>query len=311
MNRVVTEVAVAVFVKPDGGFLLSSRPEGKPYAGFWEFPGGKIEPGETVLGALTRELIEELNVTIAHATPWFSFIMHYTHATVRLHCWRVRAWTGEMRGMEQQQFAWQSLEALTVSPTLPGCAPIFKALALPPIYAISNAVEMGAAAYLARLGAAFARGLKLVQVREKNMSVVERHQFAEKVVKLARPHAARVLISNDLDLALEVGANGVHYPSAELHRCGVRPDIEIVAASAHCREDIEHAARLQFDFVVLSPVKATASHPDAKPLGWEKFQSLVTATPIPVYALGGLIEADLADAMVSGAQGVAIQRGIA
>ena len=124
----ITEVAVAIFLKPDGTFLLSSRPTGKPYAGFWEFPGGKIEAGETVRAALVRELLEELNVTITHATPWFSFIMHYTHATVRLHCWRVRQWHGEMRGMEGQQFQWQTLAALSVSPTLPGCAPIFKRL---------------------------------------------------------------------------------------------------------------------------------------------------------------------------------------
>lgn len=130
----ITEVAVAIFLKPDDTFLLSSRPTGKPYAGFWEFPGGKIETGETVRAALVRELLEELNVTITHATPWFSFIMHYTHATVRLHCWRVSQWHGEMRGMEGQQFQWQTLAALSVSPTLPGCAPIFKALALPLIY---------------------------------------------------------------------------------------------------------------------------------------------------------------------------------
>ncbi|MBL8525743.1 MAG: NUDIX domain-containing protein, partial [Betaproteobacteria bacterium] len=89
MTRVPTDVAVAVFIRPDGAFLLSSRPEGKPWPGYWEFPGGKIEPGETVLEAMKRELIEELNVTITAATPWFTFLMHYTHATVRLHCWRV------------------------------------------------------------------------------------------------------------------------------------------------------------------------------------------------------------------------------
>ncbi len=124
----ITDVAVAVFIRPDRTFLLSSRPIGKPYAGFWEFPGGKIEGGETVHDALVRELIEELNVTITHATPWFTFMMRYTHANVRLHCWQVQEWHGEMRGMEGQAFQWQSLDALTVSPTLPGCVPIFEAL---------------------------------------------------------------------------------------------------------------------------------------------------------------------------------------
>ena len=145
MTARTTQVAVAVFIRADGSFLLSSRPAGKPYAGYWEFPGGKIEPGETVLQAMTRELTEELNVTITRATPWITFMMHYTHATVRLHCWRVSEWHGEMRGMEGQQFMWQRLDVLTVAPVLPGCVPIFKALALPRIYAITNAGEMPAA----------------------------------------------------------------------------------------------------------------------------------------------------------------------
>ena len=94
MTQVMPDVAVAIFLRPDGTFLLSSRPEGKPYPGYWEFPGGKLEPGESVYDALVRELIEELNVTITRATPWFTFIMRYTHATVRLHGRRVNSWTG-------------------------------------------------------------------------------------------------------------------------------------------------------------------------------------------------------------------------
>src|SRR5258708_39381830 len=100
----VTDVAVAILHKPDGSFLLSSRPEGKPYPNYWEFPGGKIEPGETVFDAMVRELQEELNVTITRGSPWFTFVMYYTHATVRLHCWRVQEWHGEMQGMEGQSF---------------------------------------------------------------------------------------------------------------------------------------------------------------------------------------------------------------
>ena len=123
MTEKITDVAVAIFLKPDGRFLLSSRPEGKPYPGYWEFPGGKIEPGETVQAALVRELIEELNATITASHPWFTFLMRYTHATVRLHCWRVLAWRGEMQGMEGQSFAWQSIDAIDVAPTLPGCVP--------------------------------------------------------------------------------------------------------------------------------------------------------------------------------------------
>lgn len=159
----VTDVAVAVFLKPDGSFLLSSRPDGKPYAGYWEFPGGKFEPGETAAAALKREILEELNVVVDEAHPWFSFVISYPHGTVRLHQWRVTAWhdadaglpnASGMRGMEGQQFAWQpSVAAIDVAPTLPGCVPIFRALSLPTRYLVTNASEVGAEVYLKHLRA--------------------------------------------------------------------------------------------------------------------------------------------------------------
>ena len=308
MTRPVTEVAVAVFIRPDGSFLLSSRPEGKPYPGYWEFPGGKIEPGETVLQAMTRELIEELNVTITAAAPWFTFMMHYTHATVRLHCWRVSTWSGEMRGMEGQQFEWQRLNQLTVAPTLPGCMPIFKALALPAVYAISNASEAGVDAYLQQLERALKQGLKLVQVREKNMPAAECADFARRVVELAHAHGAQVLINRDAALATQVGADGVHLTGEQLAQCEERPAFAMVAASTHSRAEIERAAALKLDFAVLGPVHATASHPGQVPLGWPRFAEIVTAAPLPVYALGGMTTADLHDARAAGAHGIAMQR---
>jgi len=311
MTQKITEVAVAIFQKPDGSFLLSSRPEGKPYPGYWEFPGGKIEPGETVLQAMIRELVEELNVTITAATPWFSFVMHYTHATVRLHCWRVSAWHGEMRGMEGQHFEWQRLNALSVAPTLPGCVPIFKALALPRVYAISNAAETGAAGYLTQLEQALERGLKLIQIREKTLSRDELLGFAQEVVSRAHAHGAKVLVNGDADLALRVAADGVHLTAAQLGECLVRPDFPLVAASTHRRDEIDLAAELNLDFVVLGAVKPTRTHPGQKPIGWQRFGELVNATPLPVYALGGLTADDMNIAIEHGAHGISMQRGIA
>ncbi len=310
MTRQITEVAVAVFIKPDGSFLLSSRPEGKPYPGYWEFPGGKIEPGESVLQALKRELMEELNVAITSATPWFSFMMVYTHATVRLNCWRVTAWQGEMCGMERQQFQWQRLDALTVAPTLPGCVPIFKALALPSMYAITNATEMGVADYLNRLERALENGLRLVQIREKNMPANERLQFATRVVQLVHAHGAKVLVNSDIEQARVIGADGVHLTALQLHQSTCRPDVALVGASTHGRFEIERAAELKLDFVVLGAVKPTLTHAGEVPLGWSKFAAIVEAAPLPVYALGGLSAEDLGEAMLHGGHGVAMQRGL-
>lgn len=311
MTARITDVAVAVLIKPDGSFLLSSRPAGKPYPGYWEFPGGKVESGESVLHALKRELMEELNVAITAATPWITFMMVYTHATVRLHCWRVSQWHGEMQGLERQQFAWQRLDAIAVTPMLPGCAPILKALSLPDIYAITNAHEIGVASYLRRLENALQNGLKLVQVREKNMSQEARTQFANQVLTRAHALGAKVLINTDIALAQHIGADGVHLTARQLRECTVRPDLASVAASTHGREEIERAAELKLDFVVLGAVKSTPTHPGQAALGWERFAHIAEATPLPVYALGGLRSEDLADAKAHGAHGVAIQRGLA
>jgi 8-oxo-dGTP diphosphatase len=122
-NRPVTEVAVGVLIREDGAFLLTSRPEGKAYAGYWEFPGGKLEADESVEQALKRELQEELGITIAAAYPWKAEMVDYPHALVRLHFCKVFAWDGALQMREAQSFAWQQLP-VEVQPVLPGTIPV-------------------------------------------------------------------------------------------------------------------------------------------------------------------------------------------
>jgi 8-oxo-dGTP diphosphatase len=319
----ITDVAVAVFIRPDGSFLLSSRPDGKPYAGYWEFPGGKIEHGELVRDALRRELVEELNVVIDACSPWFTFVMYYEHATVRLHTWRVSAWHDAdergMLGLEGQAFAWQaSVAALGVGPTLPGCVPIFRALSLPTRYLISNATEIGADVYLQYLRAFSAKNARkgapngdfAVQVRERHFDRDALRSFAEQVVAIVRPAGGKVLISGDVELAREVGADGVHLSAFQLGAlsAGERPACDWVGASVHNADELARAAALKCDFVVMGSVKPTQSHPGQAPMGWPMFAELVTDTPIPAYAIGGMTHADIEEAMTHGAHGVALQR---
>lgn len=127
-GRPVTDVAVGVLLLPDGAFLLTSRPEGKVYAGYWEFPGGKLEAGETVEQALRRELHEELGITIGSAELWKTQMVDYPHALVRLHFCKVRQWEGELQMREAQSFAWQRLP-VAVQPVLPGTVPVLAWLA--------------------------------------------------------------------------------------------------------------------------------------------------------------------------------------
>jgi 8-oxo-dGTP diphosphatase len=309
LNTTPVEVVAAVIERPDGRFLLAQRPAGKVYAGYWEFPGGKVEPGEPLAAALARELHEELGIEVEIADPWIVRIYTYPHAKVRLNFFRVRAWHGDPHGKERQQLAWQHASALDVAPLLPANAPVLRALQLPFEYAITHAGEIGAAEQLSRLDERLARGLRLIQVREKGMQAPALERFAGAVIALARPHGARVLINSDIELALRLGADGVHLAAAQLARLERRPALGWCAASCHNAAELVRAAQLGVDFAVLGPVQATPSHPDALPLGWEGFAALSRGASLPVFALGGMVPGDLETAWRCGAQGIAMVRG--
>jgi 8-oxo-dGTP diphosphatase len=292
----VVEVAAAVIERPDGSFLLAQRPAGKVYAGWWEFPGGKVEAGEPAARALARELREELGIEVRTAYPWLTRTHAYEHATVRLNFFRVVAWSGEPHGRERQAFLWQQLGAPTAEPMLPANAPVLAALALPLEYAITDAENRGGEAMLSRIRARLQDGLKMIQVRDRQLP--EREAFLRSVVRLAEPFGAKVLV------------NGVsHLTSAQLMALDARPREELVAASCHTRAELEQAMRLALDFAVLGPVKPTASHPGEPTLGWEGFAALARGASLPVYAIGGMRHDDLPMARQHGAHGIAMITG--
>lgn len=304
----ITEVAAAVLLREDGSFLLGRRPAGTFYAGYWEFPGGKVEPGETPLDALVRELQEELGIQVEQAEPWLTREHRYEHAHVRLHFFRVRRWQGELRDLQHDALSWQPPGAVTVAPLLPANAPILAALGLPDFYAITQAARLGVAGQLAALEAALKRGLRLVQLREPALTFAERKELSHFSVELCRAYGARLLVNGDADLAQACGADGLHLPSRQLMALTQRPDFPLVAASCHDAGELAQAVRLGLDFVVLGPVRETASHPGQPGLGWAAFSGLLKGMPLPVYALGGLGWADLAAARQAGAHGVAAVR---
>ena len=190
-----------------------------------------------------------------------------------------------------------------------------KALALPPIYAISNVAELGESIWLNALEAQLQQGLRLFQLREKHLAVPALMRLAKQVLVLAKPYGAKVLFNHDITLVQELDElsfveMGVHLTSKLLMGLNERPSNCIVAASCHNATELAHAEKLDLDFVVLSPVNKSKSHENASPLGWEQFSALIQHTTIPVYALGGMQTSDLAQALSCGARGIAMQRAV-
>jgi 8-oxo-dGTP diphosphatase len=301
------EVVAAIIERPDGAFLMASRPEGRAYAGWWEFPGGKVESGETLAHALARELHEELGITVSTAYPWITREFDYPHARVRLHFFRVSAWQGEPQPHEGQGgLAWTHAVAPSVEPILPANGPILRALQLPLEYAISEAEKYGVSDFLARLETRLENGLRLVQLREKAFAPAEYAALATTVAARCQAHGASLLINADIALAAQVGA-GIHLNSQQLAKLTTRPDLPWVGASCHDATELARAAALGCDLIVLSPVLPTASHPGEPALGWAQFNALVQASPIPVYALGGQSADTLQTARGHGAHGIAVK----
>lgn len=303
------DVAAAVITRPDGSFLLGQRAPGTFYPGYWEFPGGKVEAGESPRQALVRELEEELGITTHEAWPWLTREFAYEHAHVRLHFFEVPAWSGTINDHVHSALSWQRADDLGVGPMLPANGPILKALRLPRRMGITHAGQIGIASQLAALERALARGLGLIQIREGDLPAAARESFARQVQALARPVGALVVINGDPALAARIGAQGVHLPAAQLATTDRRPDFEWVGASCHTRQELERTAQLGLDYALLGPVQATATHPERPGLGWRKFAELAAALPMPVMALGGLGEGDLPTARAAGAHGIAAIRG--
>ncbi|HQR51375.1 MAG TPA: Nudix family hydrolase [Methylophilaceae bacterium] len=303
------EAAVAVILREDGQVLLGQRPEGKPWAGWWEFPGGKIEDGETPFHALQRELHEELGIEAVEAYPWLTRSFAYPERTVKLRFFTVRQWRGEPHGREDQQVSWQEVANVSVGPLLPANAPVLDALQLPSVYAITNLAELGEQRFFAALERALQQGLRMVQVREPQLDAAGLERFASRVVVACKPYTARILLNGDEAMSRRIGADGIHLSATRLMDLPQRPQM-LCAASCHNAAELAQAARLGLDFALLSTVLSTLSHPAAAPLGWAGFSGMVGEYPLPVYALGGLRPGDLRTAWTYGAHGIAMQRAV-
>lgn len=306
-------VVVAVVRDTAGRVLIARRADHLHQGGLWEFPGGKLEPGETPEAALDRELAEELNI---RPNAWRRLLRvpyRYPDKAVLLDVWEVTAFTGTPSGRQGQPLRWVAPQSLDAYPFPPANRPIVRAVQLPACYLITPAPPAGPApGWLARLERALDIGTRLLQLRHDGPWPAARLALAAAACERAHRHGARVLLNGPPELAIAAGADGVHLAAARVEDFD-RADLPagfLAGASCHDPGELGAAVRAGADFAVLGPVDATASHPRATPLGWPRFAEWVHDLPLPVYALGGLGQADLAAARAARGQGIAAIRGL-
>ena len=308
-------VAAAVVVDSAARILIARRHDHLHQGGLWEFPGGKVEPGESVPAALARELHEELGIRVKQARPLIRIPYRYPDRNVLLDVWRVEQFDGEAHGAEGQPLRWVDAEKLCEFEFPAANRPIVTAARLPSAYLITPEPDTasGFDEFLAGLQSALARGIRLVQLRAKSLSKPELIELTQESLRLCTPFGAALLVNCDASWVDELpAAAGLHLSSSQLHHLQSRPiDADHwLAASCHSINDVLKAQTIGADFVVVSPVKATSSHPKAAPLGWKKFREIADQAQLPVYALGGMTHADLEMSWAHGAQGIAAIRGI-
>ncbi len=344
MSKPFVDVAAALVLQPDGRLLLAERPGDKPWSGWWELPGGKIEPGESVIQALTRELDEELGIQVTQGNAWVTYTHEYPKTIVRLAFCRVTGWNGTPWGAEGQKLAWvDPRKPLPVGPLLPAGEPPLRWLLLPDHYLVTSIGGPDRlASYLQKLQVALKSGIQLVQFREpgwpkgpNDQTALDafyqvrdlcRRHGARCLVNSVHPHlwwpladgvhlrssdAAQMLTSGETAAIAEMGqpAPGVADPAtreAALDRAGAHlVPRRLLGMSTHTEDDLVLARKLRADFAVLGHVLSTPSHAQEGPMGWARFKALAEHAGLPVFAIGGQTPLTFQTAQRNGAHGIA------
>ncbi|MEM7250459.1 MAG: Nudix family hydrolase [Pseudomonadota bacterium] len=303
-------VLAGVLRRANGEVLVARRPAGGHLAGYWEFPGGKAEPGESRVDALIRELSEEIDITVNSARPLIRLVHRYDDRVIDLDVWLVGDWTGTPRGREGQPIDWVDLAQLSELTMPPADEPVRTALGCGSRYLITPEPGDDNDQFIATLGDVLIDqpDIQLVQLRIKTRPIADCERLLERVAEVVSGADRTLLLNGCVETARRCGFSRVHLPSQALLSMERRPgDFDLIGASCHSPAELRHAERIA-DFAVLSPVSTTETHPGAPPLGWDPFEAWVARCNIPVFALGGLGPKDLPTAWAHGAQGVAAIR---
>lgn len=312
---------------PKSAILISKRKKDSHQGGLWEFPGGKVEPGEAPLNALKREIDEELGIMVKDARPLIKVHHHYSDKSVCLDVWEVSDFTGGdfevgedgvSFGKEGQPIEWVGTHDLLLRQFPKANYPILKAVLLPTIYCItpdfsnSNPSIDELACFFSNLRKTVASGCTLIQLRVPVLCDEVFKSVVKDALSICHEMGAKLILNGDLISLKYLNVDGFHLSSTQLKKLtadegvfrGGVPLDKLLGASCHSAEELAMAESLGCDYASLSPVEGTQSHPDAQPLGWFSFSELVQAVNLPVYALGGVGKDNLRVAWENGAQGV-------
>ncbi len=308
MDKPFYHVAVGVIEDADGNVLIAKRPEHKLLGGLWEFPGGKIEADENVLEGLSRELHEELGIQPLRQRPLIKISYDFVEYEVLLDVWHIQSFSGMPYGRENQPILWVNKYKLDRYSFPDANVPIIRAIQLPSVYKIKTET-------FSDRHCEPHRGEAIHEAARMDCFGLAASQRQSELVRFRNCRPESYNPNTMLDLPFyndELPIAGLHLNSNELYQFNKRPipKHKLLGASLHTLDDIQQANKIQCDFGMLSPVKHTPSHPDATPIGWEKFAELIQTAHFPVYALGGMTLNDLETAWQHGAQGIAGIRNI-
>lgn len=302
----LVHVAVGVLLNDRDEVLLSLRHPDSHQGGLWEFPGGKLEPGEPLLEGLRREFREELGIEVLSASPLRRVHHCYADKEVLLDTCLIHDYRGEPRGMEGQAVEWRALSGLQASDFPAANLPILASLRLAPQLFITPECE-GEEALLALLSQQLRAGRRMILLRQKQLDAATYRRRYSAAAELCSAANCVLLYSHADGPPPGFVPPAYHSSATELMALSGRPLAApgLFSAACHNAEELARARALGADLVLLSPVRPTPTHPEAAPLGWQGFATLAATAGLPVFALGGVAPGDLAQARRHGAWGVA------
>lgn len=304
----VVRVAVAAILR-EGKVLIAKRPDDAHQGGLWEFPGGKIEPGETVKEALSRELQEEIAITPLALSPLIQITHHYPDKSVHLDVWKVTSFDGEAKGLEGQPIRWLPVDQLRYQDFPAANKAIIDGIKLPQAYAITGSWETNEV-FENGIRTILEKPVAMIQLRLKGLDFSKVKELVGIAKSLCMSkNVLLVLNTDDKNVELANLVDGIHLSSKQLEvfdkaELAVGPN-QWIGASCHNENDIDRAVSLGVNYISISPVAKTNSHPDQQPIGWDRFAQLAAYSTVPVFALGGMSLADTETTVKNGGQGIA------